>query len=119
MNPLAQISLLVGVFLSILKVTTILKITPIIDPFDSPSYFNFKFVGGVRMPGISFIFSRLETYENIVLFQSVVACICWLLLSQIIYQLKFNTYLQFAISILILSIGFSSQVVYLDSVINT
>jgi hypothetical protein len=117
-NPLVQISLLVGVILSILKVTTILKITPIIDPFDSPSYFNFKFVGGVRMPGISFIFSRLETYENIVLFQSVVACFCWLLLSQIIYQLKFNTYLQFAISILILSIGFSSQVVYLDSVIN-
>jgi len=117
-NPLVHISLLAGVFLSILKVATILKITPIIDLFDSPSYFNFKFVGGVRMPGISFIFSRLETYEKIVLFQSVVACFCWLMLSQIIYKLKFNRYIQFTISILILSIGFSSQVVYLDSVIN-
>jgi len=117
-NPLVQISLLVGVFLSILKVTTILKIIPIVDPFDSPSYFDFKFVGGIRMPGISFIFSRLGTYENIVLFQSVVACFCWLILSQIIYKLKFNRYLQFVVSILILSVGFSSQVVYLDSVIN-
>ena len=117
-NPLVQISLLVGVFLSILKVTTILKIIPIVDPFDSPSYFDFKFVGGIRMPGISFIFSRLGTYENIVLFQSVVACFCWLILSQIIYELKFNRYLQFVVSILILTVGFSSQVVYLDSVIN-
>ena len=117
-EPLRKISFLIGVFLSISKVVTILRITPVIDPFDSPSYFNFKFIGGVRMPGISFIFSRLETYENIVLFQSIIACICWIVLSQIIHQLHFNRYLQFIISILILSIGFSSQVVYLDSVIN-
>ena len=117
-EPLRIISFLIGICLSISKVVTIFIITTVIDPFDSPSYFNFKFIGGVRMPGISFIFSRLETYENIVLFQSIIACICWIVLSQIIYQLNFNRYLQFIISILILSIGFSSQVVYLDSVIN-
>ena len=96
----------------------VLSITPMVDPYDSPSYFDFKFVGGVRMPGISLIFSSLESYENIVLFQSIIACVSWTFFSQIIFQIKYNPYLLFTTSMLILGLGFSNQVVYVDGFIN-
>jgi hypothetical protein len=112
------ISLAIAIFLSFSKVVTVLSITPMVDPYDSPSYFDFKFVGGVRMPGISFIFSSLESYENIVLFQSIIACVCWTLFSQIIFKLKYNQYILFTTSMLILGVGFSNQVVYVDGFIN-
>jgi hypothetical protein len=95
-----------------------MSLEPVIDPYDSPSYFNYKLIGGVRMPIITFIFSRLEAYENIIIFQSVVSSLSWILLSQVIFTLKFNRGVLLVFSILILSLGFSNQVFLLDGFIN-
>jgi hypothetical protein len=70
------------------------------------------------MPIITFIFSRLEAYENIIIFQSVVSSLSWILLSQVIFTLKFNRGVLLVFSILILSLGFSNQVFLLDGFIN-
>jgi hypothetical protein len=95
-----------------------MALEPVFDPYDSPSYFNYKLIGGVRMPIITFIFSRLESYENIILFQSVLSSLSWILLSQVVFSLKFNRGVLLVFSIIILSLGFSNQVFLLDGFIN-
>ena len=70
------------------------------------------------MPIITFIFSRLESYENIILFQSVLSSFSWIFLSQVIFALKLKRWLSLVFSILILSLGFSNQVFLLDGFIN-
>ena len=112
------VSLVLGLILTFYRTNSSLELQPVIDPYDSPSYFNFKLIGGVRMPIITFIFSRLETYENIMLFQSVLSSFSWIFLSQVIFALKLNRWLSLAFSILILSLGFSNQVFLLDGFIN-
>lgn len=112
------VSLVLGLILTFYRTNSSLELQPVIDPYDSPSYFNFKLIGGVRMPIITFIFSRLETYENIILFQSVLSSFSWIFLSQVIFALKLNRWLSLVFSILILSLGFSNQVFLLDGFIN-
>jgi hypothetical protein len=112
------ISLIFGIMLSIYRTNSSLELQPVIDPYDSPSYFNYKLIGGVRMPIITFIFSRLEAYENIIILQSVLSSLSWILLSQVIFTLKFNRGVLLVFSILILSLGFSNQVFLLDGFIN-
>jgi len=112
------ISLLLAITLALLKVSIVIKTTPIIDVFDTPSFFNFKITGGIRMPGITFIYSVLERYESIALFQTLVSSISWISLSQVIFKLKFNPYISFISSLLILMLGFSDQVVFLDGLMN-
>ena len=112
------ISLSLGIVLTIYRTNSSLELQPIIDPYDSPSYFNYKLIGGVRMPIISFIFTRLETFENITIFQSVISSLSWILLSLVIFTLKINRWVLFVFSILILSLGFSNQVFLLDGFIN-
>jgi len=112
------ISLIFGIMLTIYRSNSSLELQPVIDPYDSPSYFNYKLIGGVRMPIITFIFSRLEAYENIIIFQSVLSSLSWILLSQVIFTLKFNRGVLLVFSILILSLGFSNQVFLLDGFIN-
>jgi hypothetical protein len=112
------ISLSLGIVLTIYRTNSSLELQPIVDPYDSPSYFNYKLIGGVRMPIISFIFTRLETFENITIFQSVISSLSWILLSLVIFTLKINRWVLFVFSILILSLGFSNQVFLLDGFIN-
>jgi len=111
-------SLFCGLILTIYRAHGSLELQPVIDPYDSPSYFNFKLFGGVRMPIITFIFSRLETYEYIITFQSVFSSLSWILLSQVIFTLKYNRWILLVFSLLILSLGFSNQVFLLDGFIN-
>jgi len=111
-------SLILGLILTVYRASISSELQPVVDPYDSPSYFDFKLIGGVRMPIITFVFSRLETYENIIMFQSVFSSLCWILLSQVIFTLKLNRGILLLFSILILSLGFSNQVLLLDGFIN-
>jgi len=112
------VSLILGLILTVYRTNSSMALEPVIDPYDSPSYFNYKLIGGVRMPIITFIFSRLESYENIILFQSVLSSLSWILLSQVVFTLKFNRGVLLVFSIIILSLGFSNQVFLLDGFIN-
>jgi hypothetical protein len=111
-------SLILGLILTVYRASISSELQPVVDPYDSPSYFDFKLIGGVRMPIITFVFSRLETYENIITFQSVFSSLSWILLSQAIFTLKLNRGILLLFSILILSLGFSNQVLLLDGFIN-
>jgi hypothetical protein len=115
---LQLISLFIGIFLTIYKIYVSADLAPVVDPYDSPSYFNFRLIGGVRMPIITFIFSSFDTYESITLFHLIFSSICWIVLSQTFFVLKVNVFFAFLISLLTLSLGFSNQVYLLDGFIN-
>jgi hypothetical protein len=115
--------LYLSIFFSILsflyRLTLSHNVDPIFGRFDSPSYFNFVFVGGIRMPLITLIFSTINDLNNIIIFQSIIAALAWTSLALVIYLLNFDERLIFIFSILILSLGLSKQIVYLDSCIDS
>ena len=115
---LQLISLIIGIFLTVYKIHVSINLEPVVDPYDSPSYFNFKLLGGVRMPIITFIFSSLNSHESIIIFHTVFSAICWIILSQTIFVIRVHLGLAFLISLLTLSLGFSNQVYLLDGFIN-
>lgn len=112
-----------SLFFSILSLLYRLKLSDNVEPifgrFDSPSYFNFVFVGGIRMPLITLIFSTINDLNNIIIFQSIIASLAWTSLALVIYLLNFDYRLIFIFSILILSLGLSKQIVYLESCIDS
>ena len=109
------LTIAIGVLLTLLRLFKVRNIEPIFGPYDAPSYFNFVFSGGIRMPLITFIFSTIENHFAIVLFQTFVSGIAWILLSASVVHLSKNMYINFVSLILIYSLGYSKQVVYLDS----
>jgi uncharacterized protein YaiE (UPF0345 family) len=109
------LAIAIGVMLTLLRLFKVRNIEPIFGPYDAPSYFNFVFSGGIRMPLITFIFSTIENHFAIVLFQTFVSGIAWILLSASVVHLSKNMYINFVSLILIYSLGYSKQVVYLDS----
>lgn len=118
-KTLPSVSLVFGFILFVIRTKTTVELDPIVNAYDSASYFDFKLIGGVRMPLITFIFSSLESYESISLFLSVFSSLSWLALSQVIFLLKINRYLIFICSITLLSLGFSNQVFLLDGFIGS
>jgi hypothetical protein len=116
---LKLIILTIAIFLLIFRILLLNNVEPIFGRFDSPSYFNFTFSGGVRMPLISFIFSRIQDYYKIMIFHAIISSISWTILSLVLFRFKFNKILIFLMAILVLSLGNSKPIIYLDSVIDS
>jgi len=116
---LKLIILTIATFLLIFRILLLNNVEPIFGRFDSPSYFSFTFSGGVRMPLISFIFSQIQDYYKIMIFHAIISSISWTILSLVLFRFKFNKILTFFMAILILSLGNSKPIIYLDSVIDS
>ena len=56
-------------FMTILRIKGVLNSDPKVDLYDSPSYFEFRLTGGVRMPLITLIYSTLKDFKLITIFQ--------------------------------------------------
>jgi len=52
----------------------------IYDYYDSIYYFNFELFNSFRLPIITLIYSSLQNYTSIVIFQSIFSSLCWVLL---------------------------------------
>jgi hypothetical protein len=114
-NKYFILSILIGLFSILYKVTNIIKIPPNFDYYDSPSYFNFRVLGGVRMPLITLIYSNIDKYEIITLLQAFFSGIAWSILALTFYVLKIKPIVSFAGSLVIYSLGISTQIVFLES----
>ena len=116
---LKLITLGVATFLLIFRIQLLNNVEPIFGRYDSPSYFNFTFTGGVRMPLITFIFSQIQDYYRIMIFHAIISSISWIILSLVLYRFNFNKILTFLITLIVLSLGNSKPIIYLDSVIDS
>jgi hypothetical protein len=114
-----NITIAIGLMLTLFRLFQVRNIEPIFGPYDAPSYFNFVFSGGIRMPLITFIFSTIENHFAIVVFQTFVSGLAWILLSASVVHLNKNIFINIVSLTLIYSLGYSKQVVYLDSGIDS
>ena len=114
-NKYFILSIVIGLLTILYKLTNIIRIPPNFDNYDSPSYFNFRIMGGVRMPLITFIYSNLEKYELITFLQALFSGISWSILALTFYFLSIKPIISFAGSLFVYSLGISTQVVFLES----
>jgi hypothetical protein len=85
------------------------------DFADSPSYFIFSLQEPVRMPLITFIFSQVQYFGGITLIQVALSSIAWIFLAFSIYL--FAPRFKFFGFVLIISLGLTSPIVELDTLI--
>lgn len=85
------------------------------DFADTPSYFVFSLNDPIRMPFLTFVFSNIKFFGAITLIQVIVGSFAWIFLSLSIYFLlpKFK----YIGLLLILSLGITTPVVELDTLI--
>ena len=114
-----NLTIAIGLMLTLFRLFQVRNIEPIFGPYDAPSYFNFVFSGGIRMPLITFIFSNIDNHYAIVVFQTFVSGIAWTLLSASVVHLNKNISINIVSLTLIYSLGYSKQVVYVDSGIDS
>ena len=114
-----NLTIAIGLMLTLFRLFQVRNIEPIFGPYDAPSYFNFVFSGGIRMPLITFIFSTIDNHYAIVVFQTFVSGIAWTLLSASVVHLNKNISINIVSLTLIYSLGYSKQVVYVDSGIDS
>jgi hypothetical protein len=112
-----SISLIVIIFYIAIRIRSIILADPIFDLYDSPAYFIFTIYPTVRLQGVTSVYSILESYNAIIIFQSVIGTcstiLLWFALSKL-FKREFEK-LVFTFSYFILFI--SSVVVEHDAVL--
>ena len=88
---------------------------PIYNIYDSPRYFEFKLMDAFRLPVITGIYSLLEDHQSIVIFQSILSSISW-----IIIFIAFGNFLKNSISrvtllVFIIFFSYTQIVIFRDS----
>ena len=79
--------------LIIFRLLITLSQEPVYDIYDSPRYFEFKLMDAFRLPVITGIYTLLEDHRSIVIFQSLLSSISW-----IIVFIAFGNFLKNSIS---------------------
>ena len=113
-SELLAIILLIITFIYI-RFMAIYKSSTGYDFADTPSYFIFSLKEPVRMPLITLLFSQLQYFGAITILQVTLSSIAWVFLAIGIYF--FSPKFQFLGLILVLSLGVTSSVVELDTLI--
>lgn len=107
-NFIIQFGLIIG--LLIVTITNLKNVGIGFDQSDSPSYFNFDLINPLRMPIITFIYSKIYFLGGIVIVQNIISIFTWILLAVTIQKIFSKTYIKIISSLLIYSLALSSQV---------
>ena len=75
-----SISLIILISYIFLRIRSTILADPIFDLYDSPAYFIFTIYPTVRLQGVTFIYTILESYKAIIVFQSVIGTLSSILL---------------------------------------
>jgi len=108
-----------SIFILILRIGKSNSNTPVFGNYDSASYFNFSLSGGLRMPLITLFFSTLRENYNIMIFQTIVSVLAFLILSLSILNLGKSNKINLFSALLVLILGNSNQIVYVDTTIDS
>lgn len=104
------ISIFICVLFSILILKNIMTVEIGYDKSDSPSYFNFDLDNPLRMPLITFIYSRIYFLGAISLIQNILSLIAWLTLAYSVQLRVNNPNIKILSILLILTLGITAQV---------
>lgn len=88
---------------------------PIYDIYDSPRYFEFKLMDAFRLPVITGIYSLLEDHQSIVIFQSILSSISWIILFIAFGNFLKNTISRVTLLIFIFFFSYTQIAIFRDS----
>ncbi len=100
---------------SLARFWTVYYAAPGYDFADTNSYFVFTLDDPIRMPLITFIFSRIEFYGAITIIQVILSSLAWVTLAISVYV--YLPILKFLGLLLVLSLGLTTPVVELDTLL--
>jgi hypothetical protein len=109
--PISFISLI------ILKFYINLRVDVGISAYDTMSYFEFSLINSVRMPQISYIFSTIQYFGAISIFQSTISIICWSFFTLALNSFFNNYYVKILNLLLVFSLATSSPIMKFDLII--
>ena len=105
--------LLVGVFV-VLRVYATLGAAIAITP-DTPSYFVFKWWGGVRFPLITAFYSLVGNHRAIVTIQALIGIACWAAAALLLESLLSRPWVRTGLEAAVLVLGLTLPVTRLDN----
>lgn len=105
------------VSLIFLKFYINLRVDVGISAYDTMSYFEFSLTNPVRMPQISYIFSTIQYFGAISIFQSTISIICWTCFTLALNTFFNNYYAKILNLLLVFSLATSSPVMKFDLII--
>lgn len=103
-----------GVILTVVRYILIRDQEIKFDPYDSIYYFDFKIFNAFRLPIITGIYSLIENYESIVLFQSLFSSLSWILLMSSALTLLSNQKSKILLIVLLSGLSISNLVIFRD-----
>jgi hypothetical protein len=103
--------------LIILKFLINLRVDVGISAYDTMSYFEFSTINPVRMPQISYIFSSLQFFGAISIFQSIVGIFCWSVFILALNGFFNNYYVKILNLLLVFTLAMSSPIMKFDLII--
>ena len=103
--------------LIILKFYINLRVDVGISAYDTMSYFEFSLTNPVRMPQISYIFSTIQYFGAISIFQSTISIICWSSFALALNSFFNNYYVKILNLLLVFSLAISSPIMKFDLII--
>ena len=109
--PISFISLI------ILKFLINLRVDVGISAYDTMSYFEFSTIHPVRMPQISYIFSSIQYFGAISIFQSIVSIFCWSTFVLALNGFFDNYYVKILNLLFVSSLAISSPIMKFDLII--
>ena len=109
--PISFISLI------ILKFLINLRVDVGISAYDTMSYFEFSTINSVRMPQISSIFSYIQYFGAISIFQSIVGIFCWSVFILALNGFFINYYVKILNLLLVFTLAMSSPIMKFDLII--
>jgi len=98
-----------------IRVSAVYQSSTGFDFADTPSYFIFSLKDPVRMPLITLLFSKIQYFGAITILQVILSSIAWVFLASSLYL--FSPKFKFFGLLLVLSLGITSPVVELDTLI--
>ncbi len=118
MNKLTKLVYLISfICLIIFKFFINLRVDVGISAYDTMSYFEFSTINSVRMPQISYIFSSLQFFGAISIFQSIVGIFCWSVFILALNGFFNNYYVKILNLLLVFTLAMSSPIMKFDLII--
>lgn len=105
---------IISIAFTLYRFTLIVSKEAIFDVYDSAYYFNFNLVNSFRLPVITGIYSLIEDYQKIILFQNIISSFAWITFASISITLLRSYYLKVLLFSSILILGSTKIAIFRD-----
>lgn len=107
--------ILVLVVFVITRLSIAMSVDPVFDQYDSSHYFKFNLTNSFRLPVITGIYSLIQDYKLIILFQSFLSSIAWIAVMFVLQNYLQNLFLKITFFLIISLFSITQIVIFRDT----